>query len=89
MTTRDEVKRSVLGILSAVAHVPVERIEEKDRLEKDLGLTKLIRKALGISYSKVTDDYEEGTRVPLKEAEGYKTVKETIDKVTKHAQGEI
>lgn len=84
--SRDEIKKQVVAKIAAVIDVPPSKIVEDDRLEKDLGMTATIRRAMSMPYTKITERYENGRKINMADAVKLKNVKESIDLVFARTQ---
>jgi len=88
MPTRAEIKPKVVGKFAAIAHKPVSAIAESDDLEVDLGMSTTIRRAMVLPYNGIINEYEGGVSLTMDETGDLETVKESIDLVTKRANGD-
>ena len=87
MPSRDEIAPRVLEKIGAMAHVSPSKVTENLSLEKDLGMTATVRRAMALPYNGIIGGYAEGVRISMDEAGGLMTVKDSIDLVTKRANG--
>lgn len=83
--TRDQIKPQVIDVLRAVSQKGTP-INESDRLDDDLNMTSLLRRAMSLPYSKISATYH-GLAVSGADAEALEDVKSSIDLVTKRASG--
>ena len=87
MPSRDEIATRVLEKLGAMAHVSPSQVTENLSLEKDLGMTTTVRRAMALPYNGIIGRYAEGVRISMDEAGALKTVKDSIDLITNRANG--
>ncbi len=87
MPTQAQIKPKVLKKISAVTDVPTTKIKETSRLDRDLGMGAAMRYAMGQVYSRISTSYAGGKPVSMAKAKSLKTVKQSIDLVTKKANG--
>ena len=86
MPTRAEIAPLVIEKIAAVAHVSSSDVNEKDRLEADLGMTTTVRRAMALPFNGIVSDYApDGERITMDEAGDLKTVAASIALVTKRA----
>jgi hypothetical protein len=62
-------------------------VSESDSLEGDLGMTVTVRRAMALSYNGILSSYGASRPVTMKDTGDLETVKESIDLVTKRANG--
>jgi hypothetical protein len=87
MPTRDEIKDQVTQEIAVVTDTPADQILESDKLFEKLGMGPMERKAMALPYTKIAESYPGGLSIGISEAEQLETVRESINLVTKRAQG--
>ncbi|MGZ3461236.1 MAG: hypothetical protein ACXU86_22330 [Archangium sp.] len=77
----------MLEKIGAMAHVSPSEVTENLLLEKDLGMTATVRRAMALPYNGIIANYAQGVRISMDEAGGLITVKDSIELVTNRANG--
>jgi len=88
MPSRAQIKPQVIGRIAEAAERSPKTIREKDRLWEDLDLGPLLKKAMSVPYTKITQQFAGGLPISMDEAENLETVKSSIDLVTRRANGD-
>lgn len=83
VVSREEIARRVIKKLENFAE-PDAEITEETRLEEDLGMTRTLRSAMALPYSKISRTFG-GKPIRIAEAGDLSDVKETIDLVHRRA----
>lgn len=85
MPSRGAIKKEVVKVMEHVSrHSP---ISEDNKLWEDLGMGSILRKALAVPYTRLSEEYG-GLRITMSEAEELTTVRESIDLVHKRSNGD-
>ena len=80
MITREEIKPKVIEAIKGL--IGNKDINEADRLERDLGMSKTTRESLAGEYTNISSNQYGGKPISKTEAGLLTTVRESIDLVT-------
>jgi hypothetical protein len=84
--SRQEIASEVIAKIASVADLNRD-IQESDRLFEDLRMGPSIRRSLALSFSETAKPQNGGKPISGNEAEGLRTVGESIDLVFRRANG--
>jgi len=80
MPTRNDIQPKVIAKIASVVHRRASAISEGDRLFEELGMGPIVRKAMALPYTKISEE-SGGSPISQSAAGNLKTVKASVDLV--------
>ncbi len=87
MPNREEIKPRVMSKIKAITDEDDLVENEKSDLQRDLGMSAMLKKAMAVPYTKIAKDYPSGIRVTMSDAGDCKTVGDSVDLVLNRSNG--